>query len=444
MSETYEPPFPPAEMEFTNENKPGRELYDRHFIVFDSERGEYWRNGSSNQPSGYTAFREEAGCWTGLHMKTWGFGSVTRIEMLPIKNPIPTEPNEADRDIKWGELGKVGDQRACIIKDKEGKYLDGNLKEVAERKLAPVLKCCRLFGLPTLQSYVFELLKPLNADTGGPEMQEIICFAEAQRQEGNARFLVKSVKADEVNGYTYFYAPSIKAKRELCVPINQKELRRLYDEVPKVEIIIELLKPMPVSKMSDFFNPSAIDLIKAAPKNEQLRGFMLSKLKVMPPEELDTYDKLKEWIEWNVDKNAAKPKREKPLSEYATAPATATVESISMSIPIVRKRTIYGSARYYVQQSGRQNAELSMAQIREEANEAEDWSEFRDYIRNVAGDGDDSVNYEDIDSKHYENYEQDDTDHRETAWPNIANADEIIKTFLRQHMPDVLTKFGAR
>lgn len=443
MSETYEPPFPPAEMEFTNENKPGRELDDRYFIVFDYERGEYWRNGSSNQPSGYTAFREEAGCWTGLHMKTWGFGSA-KVEMLPLRNPIPTEPNEADRDIKWGELGKVGDQRVCIIKDKEGKYLDGNLKEVAERKLAPVLKCCRLFGLPMLQPCVFELLKPLNADTGGPEMQEIICYAEAQRQEDKARFLVKSVKAGEVNGYAYFYAPSIKVRRELCVPIDRKELRRLYDEVPKAEIIIELLKPMPVSKMADFFNPSTIDLIKAAPKNEQILGFMLSKLKVLPPEELDTYDKLKEWIEWNVDKSATKSKKEKPISEYMTEPATGTVEDITMTIPIVRKRTAYGSASYSVRQSGRQNVELNMVQIREQANDAESWSSFRDYLRIATEGGGDSVNYEDIDSKHYENHEQDEAEAAETAWPNIANTDETIKTFLRQHAPDVLTKFGLR
>lgn len=434
----YKPPYPEAERIFTEADDGGIGIVpvqykDRAFLVYTDRAGMgYWLKSPSGSVYSGMDNRDGAHVFDWEHCSEWAYNR-TRIEMLPLPVTM-TEPTESTGDIKWGELGKVATHRLCIVKNKDGKYIDGNLKEVEERKLATIHKCIKLYGLDLMKPFTFELLKPVDAETGGPEMQEVICYAEAMRQEDKARFLVKFVKPCEVTGYTYYP----KTRRASASVLEKKEVRRLFDSVPKAEIVIELLKPMKVSKLEDFFNASALQLIQASPKNEHVRAFMLSKLKVMPPVEADTMEKIREWVEWNVAKKRAAELSFEPL----TAPAT--VEAVSMEIVIRRRRTQYGSARYEVRQSGTQNVQLTMASIRSAVEFCSNWSQFRNYLKDVAGGTENTVRYEDETSKVYLDHEDDEQDRHEVVWTAVSTADDTIKRFLRQHMPDALRKYNVQ
>ena len=301
----YQPPYAPAERVFASP-PPSAEYGDRFFMVNDPQNGGYWlqHKEEPSRADGYTENRDEAGVWQWRHCWEWTAYGRT-LEMLPLPI-IMKELTAAERDIPHTELGKLANGRILLIKDKEGKYCDIKLQGVMERSQAPIYKVGELFADKNLKEMVFELLTPPDASTGGVEMQEVVCYAEAQRQEDKRRFLVKSVKPDEVNGYSYFSGLK-HVSRKLAQLFDKKELRRQFDGVPKSEIVIELLKPLPLSKMEDFFKPDALALIKASPKNELIRGFMLSKLKVMPPAEADTFEKIQEWVIWNCEKKGPRP-----------------------------------------------------------------------------------------------------------------------------------------
>lgn len=68
------------------------------------------------------------------------------------------------------------------------------------------------------------------------------------------------------------------------------------------EITYEILpeKPWdgsPPKRIRKLFPYKVIELIKASPKNEMVRGWLLKVTKQLPPEDADTYKKLEEWIE---------------------------------------------------------------------------------------------------------------------------------------------------
>lgn len=46
----------------------------------------------------------------------------------------------------------------------------------------------------------------------------------------------------------------------------------------------------------NIFTPDFIQLMKTAPKNEMVRGWLLKKCRVMPPEDCDTFEKIEAWV----------------------------------------------------------------------------------------------------------------------------------------------------
>jgi hypothetical protein len=428
-------PYQPAEQVF-NTRIP-EEYRGRYFLCHSSEG--WWVAGDDNgsYASGYCENRDEAFAFTWEVACSWPTGRRT-VEMLPIAPAIPSAPTAAERDIKWGELGKLGANRLCLIKDAEGKYLDGNLQVVMSREVAPVQKCSTMFGLALVKQYTFELLVPADADTGGPEMQEVICYAEAMRQDDTKRFLVKWVKPNEVSGYAYAMSARLMVCRGSAQLYDKKELRRYFDDVPKAEVIIELLKPQPISKMNDFFNEQAVALIKASPNNELVRGFMLSKLKVMPPTEADTYEKLEHWICWNVsNKPAVKPSR--PVEE-PIIPTTPTIADIELEIELHRSRIEYGRCDFRRNAGGVDTVPLTVAELSNLAATSNSWANFRSRVKNHASSKEDNCDYDEEEDSRHSEYEVTDSDGHCSEFNSVSATDAALKTFMEQYLPTELQR----
>jgi len=437
-----EAPFEPAEAVFESQTQIPAGLSDRWFLIYTEGREYgYWHASGSGYHqenrnlSGPFSYHRAASS-----IQTVGGGIRTRAELLPLPMPELTEPNDADRDISYGGLGKVEATRKCLIKDKEGKYYDGNLKEVAERKLAPIHRVDKLYGLDMMKPFTFELLQPRDALTGGPGLKEVVCYAEAMRQEDNARFLVRHVKSNEQTGYVYFSNVEVlpTVSRSKAHMLDKKELRRRFDDVPKAEIIIEQLVPQPISKLEDFFNASAIQLLKVAPNNENVRGFMLSKLKVMPPKEADTFDKLKEWIEWNVSKASTKPMSSvEEWNPEILTPAPVTVADVGVQLEVKRRRMAYGKCTYSIRESGTDAPRLTIDELRELAAQSSTWGNFRNKVRDwIHTEEDDQADYNDEGDYEYSDYDHSDTDNHETLWVSTLRTDEALRGFMREYLPE--------
>lgn len=361
------------------------------------------------------------------------------MELLPLPQPLII--TAADRDIKFGGLGKVGLSRLCILKNNEGQYVDGNLQPVAERALATIQRVDKLYAMDIVRPFTFELLVPADADTGGPEVQFTVKFAEAQRDTDAARFLVKYVAAEEVTGYSYFSSVGSRSNRAKAFVMDKKSLRRYFDDVKKELIVIELLKPMPLSKITDFFSKDAIELIKTAFKSEPIRGFMLSKLKVMPPAELDTFEKLQGWIEWNVGKVSTGGSTEITLDPLVVQEAPRTVEDVSMEIEVKRSRRAYGRCKFYRTEWGTDQAPITLVRLRELAEGAANYVTLRRAVLTECIEASDDCDYENKEDESLEDYQTDDTDDHETTWRDgTSGVDALIKAFMRQHLPEQLTR----
>lgn len=465
--EDYKPPYAPAERIFLERLAGGipAGYKDRAFLISMDDGMGYWKRvPSTSEPGGFTASgytgmdRSMADVFPWETVRSWTYEG-RKIEMLPGLSRAPLEPTESERDIKWEELGKLAIARFCIAKDAEGKYYDKKLNQVVERKLAKVMRVGELFGSEKYKSFTFELLVPVDAATGGPALKKVVCYAEAQRQEGSVRFLVKTVKPNASNGYSYCSAShNGHVSRSEAHLMDGNEMRRRFDDTPKAGIIIEMLAPQPISKITDFFTGDTLRLIQAAPKNESVKGFMLSKLMVMPPAEADTYEKLKEWIEWNVSsKNPVSGEKAVWSTEgwiipgedmAGTAPLEApTVAEVALTLQVRRRQTAYGRCDYSVRQVCTEGHEVTVQELTEIAGSARSWSEFRDAVRHHIHRNpvEDELDYiDDDDSMSHGGYEQSNTDNRSTDWRNATEADEALKAFMLQHQPDITNRLINR
>lgn len=71
--------------------------------------------------------------------------------------------------------------------------------------------------------------------------------------------------------------------------------------IPEVEKTVPVVRK---SELKDFFGQNFIDLMMTSPNNTLVRGQIMKHTGQMPDPALDTFDKLKDWIEINI----AKPK----------------------------------------------------------------------------------------------------------------------------------------
>jgi hypothetical protein len=135
---------------------------------------------------------------------------------------------------------------------------------------------------------------------------------------------------------------------------------------------------------------SVIQLVVAAPHNETVRSVLLAHLKQSVPEELKTFNDIKDWIEFNIE-----------VPKAPTPPKNEAIQVLISASELERgtcryERTLKGEGMQGIRR-------LLILEIAEESDGAEDFFErtreaFRDYGLEISmdedGDGTDYSSYE--------------------------------------------------
>jgi len=144
--------------------------------------------------------------------------------------------------------------------------------------------------------------------------------------------------------------------------------------------------PKKKCNITDFLPRSVIDLVKSAPNNETIRNLLLAHLKVPVPREEDTFEKVKNWIEYNCE-IPPKPKsswelemeRQQAEQERLNA-AAAERRRTQVMVEVVASEREHGRCSYHNTREGRGQMGVCREALIEAASEASDSDEFFDLI----------------------------------------------------------------
>ncbi len=203
---------------------------------------------------------------------------------------------------------------------------------------------------------------------------------------------------------------------------------------------VEVLKDEPpkpredgtLSYLSDHFDDAFIGLINDSPTNPLIRGYIMKKLKVMPEASLDTFDKLKEWIE----KTFPVPERKSVLKKgKARSPSSGDPE---VSIDFDYSDTEYGRCSYKVGRFGRDTLAYNLSELREWIEDGLGKQELIDAIIDNARSQDWPDMARDDDGESTDSHESSEYDN---ASVNASNGEkamiETIIEFLNQNAPEL-------
>jgi hypothetical protein len=180
--------------------------------------------------------------------------------------------------------------------------------------------------------------------------------------------------------------------------------------------------------MEKMLSGSLIDLIKSAPKNPVVRSIVLQKMKKSPPDACDTFEKIKDWIEFN-------------FAAYEWAPNPKSGRGVNFTIEGSDRET--GSCSYACHRFGNVEETISEDDILAEAQRALAEGSMESFIDSIhetlreraasnmeCGGGED---YE------YDDYEGNASDGLEIDL-NISVVKDKITGFLQTYHRDILNQ----
>jgi hypothetical protein len=189
------------------------------------------------------------------------------------------------------------------------------------------------------------------------------------------------------------------------------------------ELAARIAKNVSVDKI---LGSSLVDLLKLSPLNPAARAKVMAAVGQMPPLEMDTWDKIKEWVE----------KTHKP-----PAPPSKPARRESFGVPMAFTEHKRGTCRYSATLNGSDNYNFTLDMIvemiaDEELKSVEDLAEF---IRGFSEENslDCEPNMEtDGDSYSYDDYDPGDSDGRECCMDEGQHTtEERLARYLRTHLP---------
>ncbi len=203
---------------------------------------------------------------------------------------------------------------------------------------------------------------------------------------------------------------------------------------------VEVLKDEPpkpredgtMSYLSDHFDDAFIGLINDSPTNPLIRGYIMKKLKVMPEASLDTFDKLKEWIE----KTFPVPERKSVLKKGKAR--SATVGDPEVSIDFSYSDTEYGKCDYKAGRIGRDTLSFNLSELRELIEDGFGKQELIDNLIDNARNQDWPDMAWDDDGESTDSHESSDYENPSVSAYNGEKAMmETIIEFLHQNAPEL-------
>jgi hypothetical protein len=183
-------------------------------------------------------------------------------------------------------------------------------------------------------------------------------------------------------------------------------------------------------RIEEVFTRSFIDLLAMAPRNCIVRGLILALTRKMPPEECQSYDEVKAWVEANCEKRLGKGQGE---------------SNAAIRIDIKFSDTETGRASYSLGRNGQEVFELETEEIIDLAEEiAGDGGKLDGLVEAIAAkitedawnrclpgmdDGDGDYDYYDHDSE--------DSSNRQVKFSKLTLKGELLR-FLGQYHPNLL------
>lgn len=345
------------------------------------------------------------------------------------------EHGKAERDMPLHGVGGLPSNRGVLLKSKpEGPYLDGNLGDVSDRNQAPlfqvsVLYDCILTG-KLKEDFLVELLVPSDAYSGGPERdgEEDMQYKDVIKcKDAKVKFLIRLINPVHSNsGYVYYKEGVGYTRRSEASALTAKKIK--YMGLSPDQFLYEKLKPVKLCSINQLFSGTKLALVKAAPTNETVRGLILAATGQMPPDNLDSYEALAEWLEWNCEPRSGTAPTSIKLPE---TPLPRPTFALSFQL----KRTVQGHCRYTVNQLMTHHAHLTVANVEESIRRtgsndpAVVMAELARGVREIA-----SLNYmRDYDAPQYSHHEADPPGEPEC----VPLADTVIRrqfaAFIQSH-----------
>lgn len=189
-------------------------------------------------------------------------------------------------------------------------------------------------------------------------------------------------------------------------------------------------KPFPIECI---FNLQQIELMKLAPRNDAVKGMVLARLGVLPPE-ITSYAQLKDWIDTTYKSKSSPVLQSKPGS--------------SPSIDLEFKWTgrEYGTCNYSHPMRGSSTGTWTVEQFQVAAQNCND---FSDLLSAMASDEGDENSANDV-MEGAGDFEYDDYSPSDESLDNVSvklsssgGTHTRLQMFLRQHLPEVAERLGV-
>jgi len=116
-------------------------------------------------------------------------------------------------------------------------------------------------------------------------------------------------------------------------------------------------------KIEEVFDQSFIELIRLVPMNPHVRALILKFTGKMPGQDYDTFERVKDWVEFNCEKRA------RPFASPNASPNGRAVPSDGISIAVEFSDTEYGRANYSVPRSGTESFHIDADDLLEMVRE---------------------------------------------------------------------------
>lgn len=176
--------------------------------------------------------------------------------------------------------------------------------------------------------------------------------------------------------------------------------------------------------------PGTIDMVKQWPTHETVRTMMLAELKQQVPPEHDTFEKIRDWIEANIEKRT-------PAFPVGRAIPARGNTGLIIPLTVTEHRT--GRARYEYTANGTNSLEIDRERLLELAGDASSWGELMDFIQEEIGDREywDGVNWNGREEREYSDHEDDeDSEGNDWGWADRNGTIRQLKELIQQIHPE--------
>lgn len=195
-------------------------------------------------------------------------------------------------------------------------------------------------------------------------------------------------------------------------------IKQASQEVPQTPAV-------PVSKLTDFFMESFIELIKSNPNNPVVRAHIMRVCKIQPPAELKTFAELEQWI------CSQPPPRRTPVPIRKNYIGREPAPSINLQAKFTRK--VSGRAFFSGYETARENLNITLQDVLGVLEEDPDasWADIMCRIIDSEIDNGDLA-WNDEDGWDYQDHDTDNIEDEGGSFENRTDALRHIKHFVAE------------